>query len=207
VNIRKTHLVAISILIFSIFGFANLMQISFSEHPPANDFITKSLTGGTMATIDYRDITNTSLQSAILSIDPASPNLDDTVTVTVEEQDGNLDILDLDILLSRTNSTTSGLANATVLMTETGVNTGTFSGTLILSSSTTTGNNLEYAQNDQLSVFYEPESNGVGRLQLNLDVATSGDVQISDVLLDLDEFQINQVFRPVTHPVQVVVQH
>ena len=206
-NIRKTHLVAISILIFSIFGFANLMQNSFSEHPPSNDFITKSLTDGTMVTIDYRDITNTSPQSTTLSIDPASPIVGDTVTVTVEEQDANLDILELDIVISSATSTTSGLAEATIQMTETGVNTGTFSGTLILSSSATTGNTLEIAPDDELNVSYEPESNGVGRLQIALDVATSGDVQISDELIDLDEFQVNQSFRPVTHPVQVVLQN
>jgi len=197
------------ILVFSIsiFSAGYYLQTIHAEHPAPNDFITKSLTGGTIAIIDYRNTANTSPQSVTLDINSTSPKPGDTITVTVDEEDGNLDISALDVLLARANSQTSGSVNATIQMTETGVNTGFFSGTLILSSSTTTGNNLEFGQNDQLNVFYEPESNGVGRLQLELNVATSGDVRISDDPIDLDEFQINESFRPVTHPVQVELQN
>ena len=73
-----------------------------------------------------------------------------------------MDFRSADIVLASATSTTSGSAKTEVKLSESDSDTGIFSGKLFLSSSTQTGK-LNVGPGDSISVFYEPEHDGVGR--------------------------------------------
>jgi len=189
----------ISLIALSFIALGLLIPSVSASH--GEDGITQPLGVGAQ-TISFRDATSILLQSSILTVDTSEAS-SGSITINLEEPDANFDANTIQVVLSSVTSTTSDSVEAIVELTETGVDTGTFSGTLFLSKSATSGNNLQVANGDDISVFYEPESQGVGRFQAELDVGTAGNVKISDVLLDIVEFTVNHNFRPVTHPVNV----
>ncbi len=190
----------ISLFALSFMALGLLVPSVSASH--GEDGITQPLGVGADQIISFRDVTNILLQSSTLTVDTSEAS-SGSIIINLEEPDANFNATTIQVVLSSATSTTSDSVEAIVELTETGIDTGTFSGTLILSLSTTSGNNLEVARGDDISVFYEAESQGVGRFQAELDVTTAGNVKISDVLLDLDEFTVNHNFRPVTHPVKI----
>jgi len=96
--------------------------------------------------------------------------------------------------------------------------TGIFTGTITLSSSTTSGSTLQATSSDEYRLFYEPhpttcpgqgtefkeqgDSQGYSREKTTVNLSSGGDVIVSDVLLCPDEI-INLCFRPVTQPVEI----
>jgi len=87
-------------------------------------------------------------------------------------------------VLSSASSTSSGEKLATAILTETGVNTGMFTGPIQIGLSSTTGDTLELGLGDDISIFYEPEPIGVGRFSAELTgTGTSGKVELSDAIL------------------------
>jgi len=194
------------IAIISVAAFGLLAPVIEATHPPGADSVTRPITDDDN-TIKYRDITNRVDQV----IDPVSPgtcdegytfnpdtnkcesgsssvdtsNLrEDFFTVEVTDPDANLDTSGIDLVLSSASSTSSGEKLATAILTETGVNTGMFTGPIQIGLSSTTGDTLELGLGDDISIFYEPEPIGVGRFSAELTgTGTSGKVELSDAIL------------------------
>jgi len=112
--------------------------------------ITYLLTPGTNV-LDFRDITNTQNRTVSISSIKAFPTLD----ITVADNDANANLLSADTVLSSATSNSSPSTFANTILTETGINTGVFTGTITLSSSSATSGSLLQAQpTDDVSVFY-----------------------------------------------------
>ena len=193
----------VSILVLSIISVGFLLPQVIADHG-VDPGITKSLTAGSQI-INFRDTTNTNPQSSEVSVDTSTTRAG-FFTIIVEEEDANLDATAIDVILSSATSTTSGSDEATTTMPETGPDTGVFSGTINVSLNPTSGNNLQVGPVDEITVLYDSESQGVGRLKADVNVVTPGNVKITDELLDLDEFTLNHNFRPVTHPVKIQLE-
>jgi len=156
--------------------------------------LTISLPAGP-STIEIRDIDNTEPGTSTIS-GTVNPNVD--VFVTVNHPDGNFDPLSADTVLASATSTSSVLAEATTTLTETGgVDSGIFTGTITLSSSTTTGSTLEWQNGDDVNLIYRPypfadfsnpvvvdegDNFGLQRALFTVDFkAGGGSVTVSDV--------------------------
>jgi len=173
-----------AIILASIFVVGFFPSIVDAAHPPENDSVSKSLVAGSNI-VSFRDITNIMEQSSAVSVDSSTIKAG-FITIIVEEKDANLDSTGIDVVLSSATSTSSGLEKVTIELTETGVNSGTFTGPLTVTPfGPTTDSTLELGPGDDISVFYDPEPDGVGRFNLDVDV-TSGtaDVEISDYIFD-----------------------
>ena len=209
-NLEKS-IFFISLFVISIITLGLFTPIVDALHPVGFDSITKSLDTGTN-TVSFRDITNIASQTdadgnsvATISFD-ASTAIQGFITITATDADANLDTSEIDLVLSSITSTTSGASKATAILTETGVNTGTFSGPVNIVLSSTTGNNLQASASDALSVFYDPEPEGVGRLSVQLTgVDVAGSVKITDVLVKDSIDECSAGFDLLTHPVNLVL--
>jgi len=155
----KTVFTILSIVL-SIFAIGIFSPIVFADH--GSDFREESIDVGSNI-LTFRDSTSVLLQTHTLSVDSSS-SFSGFITVNLEEPDANLDQGGVEIRLASATSTTSGSVEASIELTETGVNTGIFSGTLFLSTGiTTTGNTVQISDVDEISVFYEPEPQSVSR--------------------------------------------
>lgn len=185
VNFKRIFLLFLVSISFAAIDFLTPID---ALHPDGKDSVTKSLIFGAN-TILLRDITNQADQVdgagnpvATTTYDSSNSGLG-TGKITVTDLDANLDTTDIDLVLSSANSTSSGSAKAEVELSETGVDTGTFSGTLFLSSLTTTGDQIEIQNGDDITVNYDHEPLGVGRFSANIDVTSAGgSVTLSDVI-------------------------
>jgi len=149
--------------------------------------------------ITFRDITKLQNQTASISTLISGNSL----SITVNDPDANIDLSGLDTIFATANSTSSNPASAIATLKETGVSTGTFSGAIILSSDTTTGSILEVGPGDDVSTFYNPELEGVGRLSADIILSSgTGTVELSDVIITTAA-QVDCTFSLVTHPVLV----
>ena len=144
------------IAIISVAAFGLLAPVIEATHPPGSDSVTRTITDGDN-TIDYRDITNLVDQAdAPATTDIDTSNLrQDFFTIEVTDPDANLDTSGIDLVLSSASSTSSGEKKATAILTETGVNTGMFTGQIQIGLSSTTGDTLELRLGDDISIFYE----------------------------------------------------
>ena len=144
-NLVKPVFIA-SILVFSIAGLGIIIQEVTAEHGEIIGI--KKLVGVGSNTLDFRDITNDAAQTNVTTVDYSNAR-NGFVTINLEELDANLDITAIDMVNVNASSTTSGTTNATVILAESGVNTGIFSGTLILGDETV-GNTLHVEKNDAI---------------------------------------------------------
>jgi len=216
---NKTKLILlVSMLAISLVAF-NTSELVDAIHPPGRDIVTKALIPGSN-TISFRDISNTNPSISSVAIDPSTVKAG-FVTIIVTDADANLDLMEPDAVLVDANSTSSGPNKATVQLEETGFDTGTFSGKLILSSSTTVGNNLQLGLGDDICVIYDPDppgeeptcivelgeqqNDGVGRFSAELEgVNAAGTVVISDYPINSStRADAACPFDPVTHPVDI----
>jgi len=111
--------------------------------------------------VSLRDISNTANSTSTITGD-AVPG---TLSITVTDKDANFDSLSADVIMSSATSTTSGISEATATLTETGPDTGTFTGTIALSGSPTSGNNLETTSGDEINLCYNPDQHSLGCVQ------------------------------------------
>jgi len=213
-NFSKSSKIIFVLALFVLsFGVFEIFENIFATH----NTITKTFTSGIDKMISFRDIGNTDPTVRSISVDP-----DTTIelTITVIDDSADIDTGTLDVVFSSATSTTSGAAAATATLTETGVNTGEFTGTIILSStSTTSGNVLQANSGDQFGVTYIPhpfdeitETTGnpnrileLARVDATVDLTTGGDITITDVITNFNpsEFQLNNGIRPVLYPVDI----
>jgi len=192
----------VSVLVLSIISVGFLLPQVTADHGE-DPGITKSLDAGISTIVSFRDTTNVLLQSVTLSVDTSTIKAG-FFTIVVEEEDANLDSTAIDVILSSATSTSSGLDEATTSLSETGPDSGVFSGTIQVSvGGTTEGNNLELRLGDDITVIYDSESLGVSRFSAVIDSSSAGSVKVTDVLINLADFAENNVLRPVIHPVSL----
>jgi len=165
--------------------------------------VSQDLTTTGTHVVSFRDITNTANTTSAVSLDNSTYSIGGTATITVVDNDANVDLLNADVVLSTANSTTSGAASATAVLTETGPNTASFSGTIVLSSSPTSGNILQVNGGDNVTALYTGEKRFVGRATVEVTLASGvGTVDISDDIITSSA----EVPCPVilfTHPITV----
>jgi len=193
-----------SILILGLIALS-LTALEFTTRNVQADHATLSQDLTTTGThvVSFRDITNTAITTSSVSLDSSSFSIGDTVTITVVDNDANVDLLNADVVLSTAISTTSGAASATAVLTETGPNTASFSGTIVLSSSPTSGNILETNSGDVLTISYTSEKQTVGRADVEVTLASGvGTVDISDDIIT-SSFEVPCPAILFTHPITV----
>ena len=214
-TITKKNILIVSILVISLASLVVIPTV-YALHPAGNDSVTKIITAAEKE-ISIRDIFNNNKQvdphsfTEKLSEDSVATvekniifnGFGATLSVKITDEDANLDGSALDVILSSATTTTSGLVETEFELTETDVDSGMFKAELILSSSTGVGK-LQYQNNDDISILYEPEPWGVGRFFAVFDgITSSPEVTLTDVIID-KKFPCNQ-WDIVTHPVQLSI--
>jgi len=194
-------------VIFSISVLLLLGSLSLIDARHSDEGITLDLIPG-FNQINYRDSTNTSPQTVTLSLDKLFYLPGKFVEITVEEEDSNLDSSSNDVVLASMTSTTTGLIETPVILTETGADIGIFRGQLFLSSTPQPGTVL-VEPGGSITAFYLPEHDGVGRLSADLrGVNQAGTVNIFDFTIDNPDglgTRANAAcpYNLVTHPVDL----
>jgi len=209
-NFSKTTKIIFFLSLFVI-SFTAFEIVTLDAH---HGTVTKSFGAGTNI-ISFRDISNTDPTTSTIE---GVVNAGQDIEITVTDVDADLDTTVADVVLSSATSTTSGTTFATTTLTETDVNSGIFTGTITLSSSTTSGSTLQAGTFDEFSLFYEPhelsstseqefqeEGSSLGwpRAQASVQLSSGGDVTISDFEIDDNEL-VNLCFRPVTHAAEIL---
>jgi len=191
------HLVIVLLVLSVGFGIISIN----AEH----DTITKIVSpGDNIATI--RDISNTANTTQSVTLDGLlRPG--QTIIVSVTDTDANLNSTGIETIAVTSNSTTSNPLTATSILTESGANTGFYTGTLILSSSTTTGNTLQVSTRDSFTVDYDAETQGVSRFSASFSGLTgSSSVTLGDFIVDTTSKSNNLCpIVTVTHPITMTV--
>src|SRR5713226_1658564 len=172
------------ILGLSIFAFFNLLAPAYAN--PCNDnpcpvAISQPVNVGDN-TIFFRDVNTLDNSTATVSLDKSTYHIGQTATLTINDFNENLDINAKDTITAQVSPVGS------VLLTETGDDTGIFKGSFVVSSSP--------------SVSYTPELN-TGRLKLTLDgVTTPGTVEFKDLIINSINGP-NLPLIPIVHPVHI----
>jgi len=139
--------IIIASLIFTTFAG---LELAVQQIEAAS--LSKPLSSGDN-TITFRDIAAENTPISVIGTSDRSGNL----IITLEDVDANLDILSEDFTSVLAKSSAHPDAIVSVPVTETDLSTGSFLGTITLSSSTTTSSNLEYSTGDTVELFYIPE--------------------------------------------------
>ena len=135
--------------------------------------------------IDFRDITDTSDSTPTLFTDkPVYYTYEGILTVI--DHNANVD-------LNAVETVSVNMDSTIVLLTETGINTGVFSGPFISSS-----DSITYAASNP------PDA---ARARINIDLATPGDVTISDVILPDTGIGCSDGNEPVIHGVNIALSN
>jgi len=220
-NISKKHILIFSSLLFSILLFAPLTPDADATHKITNDLV-----GDVTITLDlipetnqifYRDSTNSDPQPTAQEIGEtiqldASTIKAGFVTISITEEDSNLNPSAMDVILSSATSTTSMLDETPVTLKETGNDTGIFTGILLVAQGGGDGV-LPLGLGDEITVLYEPQHDpsemnvagniiglGVGRFSAELrGVSGPGTVDISHSTF----FESPCKFVTATHPVTI----
>jgi len=207
-SIKKTQSLLLASILLISFASVGLFTMIDADH----NTITKNLASGSQS-FSFRDITNLDTISSISGI----VNGSSTLSLVVTDADADLDTSVLDFVYATAISTSSGSTTARTILTETDVNSAEFTGVITLSSDTTTGSILEANAGDTLQFFYEshplsllPEKEfvsqgepiGLARLSATVDLDTSGDVSVTDVILTANDIA-NFPFRSITHIAEI----
>ena len=136
---------------------------------------------GTANEISLRDIENKANSTAIFSLDKTSYLMTDTPVLTVSDPEGNLNANSVDIAsagviseTSRHNNSTDGI---TLVLHETGPNTGVFKASFTFTSANSSGTALQANSGDRLTIVYNIGARA--RVFIN-GIAESGIIQIND---------------------------
>jgi len=194
------------------FGTFDEVEARHTESPSVADpGYSQALDDGTNL-LSYRDSSNTSPQDpdSIIPVIDISQINGGFVTVTISEDDSNLDDLGIDVIFASMTSTTSGDDEQEFTLTESSVNSADFVGQVLVSRGNEPGK-LRIAPGDELTVLYEPQHEAVGRLSATLLGATGDrDAQLQDYTID-DPDGLNTrageacPYDLVVHPVEILI--
>ena len=146
---------AVSVVsIFSLFivAFGILTPLVNAENPQPS-VVTLELDPGDNI-VSFRDTTNVFHSSSTLTVDTSTIKAG-FFTINVEDNDANLDRTSADVVLASAASTSSDPESVTALLTETGADTGTFSGPVSVGIGPTTDDTLQVGVSDELFVSYD----------------------------------------------------
>lgn len=159
------------------------LEAASSSDPNA---VTQPISSGDGQGINFGDVSNTQNVSVVVSFDKRSYSIGDTVQVTIQDGDGNVDPSAVNTIqvFVRSASDQTGI---TVPLTETGPNTGEFVGTFDLTDAASTANAIKIdpsnGDNIQLSI---DGSHPRAKATLN-GVSQPGFVQIKQVAILSDD--------------------
>jgi hypothetical protein len=176
-NSKTTILLSISALV--LFLFLVPPQSSFAATLTLSD-----LDAGNHI-IDFRDITDTS---------DSAPALFAECTNCFPLQDGTLTAIDrnANVDLNSAETVSVNIGSTIGLLTETGINTGVFSGFFNATSD---------------SITYDASNPDAARARIDINLATPGDVTISDVILPDTGIGCSDGNEPVTHGVNIALSN
>jgi len=215
-KLSKVLLFVIPFLILSI----GLLGLPFIEAFVLNTAPSTSPTVITPTTIlNFRDVENLANSTSSVIILGSSTLTSSSETIRVTDKDANVDLTAQDFVFVTVNSTTSGLAEATVFLRETNLNTGIFEGVVTLTTTgTTSGSTLQVTEGDSLTTIYLPfpyttlvtpvsvtggsdMDRAMGRMSASIAVTSgSGSITLSDNT-EVGVFDCNWTL--VTYPVIV----
>jgi len=161
-DVPRIKTIFLSVLILtSLFAFVTPFQNSYETS------YTKSISGSPVET--FRDITDFSAApDPIVSLDKSNYSVGQTATITVTDTNADVNIGVVDF----TSATVTMTSSTDVTLTETGSNTGIFTGTFTIDAAP--------------SVDYTGDSPQAARAQITLPLATTGDVTFTDVEITND---------------------
>ena len=179
-NNSKTLLMLFSVSVLVLFFVLAPAQPSFAA--------TLTLTGLNAGNhiIDFRDITVTSDFNPTLSTDKSRYFNGEEGILTVIDHNANVD-------LTAIETVSANIGSATVLLTETGANTGVFSGNFISGKDPIT--------------YDPPNPPDAARARVDINLASPGDVTISDTILPDTGIGCTDGNEPVTHGVNIVLSN
>jgi len=155
--IPRVKTIFLSVIILTLFVLVNPFQISFESE------YTSSESAGTPV-LTFRDITDFSAApDPVVSLDKSNYGIGETATITVTDTNADVNTGAVDF----TSATVTMTSSTDVTLTETGSNTGVFTGT--------------FTVDDDPSVDYTGNSPQATRASITLPLATAGDVTLSDV--------------------------
>jgi len=168
-------------LLFSLFALVLFCVIIPVQSGFAATLTITGLEAGNHV-IDFRNIGVTNDLTPTIYTDKPQYLAYDNGILTVIDHNANVDTTSIE--------TVNAMVGTTIVpLLETGVNTGIFSGSFISSGS---------------SITYDPSNPpDAARARINLDLATSGDVTISDVILPDTGIGCTDGNEPVTHGVNI----
>jgi len=156
-KLSKFFIVVVLLVLFS----ASLIFLPYIEAfvlNPGPPTINDATVAVPTTTLTYRDSTNTDNSTVTITTSPDTLTVGTTVTITVIDKDANFDLGKQDSIFVSVNSTTSfqntPSEEIVVTLQESAVNSGTFTGTMVLSGTTTGGNTVQVSAGDDLTVFY-----------------------------------------------------
>jgi len=192
----------VSLLVLTLTTGGLLLPYIIAEH--GGDGIIKPVGVGANV-VEFRDITNVLPSGSTITTDFSSIESDSSFTITVEEEDANLDSSAVDVTQNATAySDPVTKVNATTIMTETGPDTGIFTGTINVSDEgPTAGDVLEIDSGDEITAGYIPEPIGAGRLSAQLNMLTAGNVKLNDTSISIINSIENLGIIPVTLPINI----
>jgi len=145
--------------LFAIFATSFLALDYITEFIDALADPRIALSEGVM--LSLRDITD---QRTEVEVSGTADLQTNELTISVTDPDADIHPLVADVIFASATSTTSGADSATTTLTETGISSGIFttlpSDVITLSSSSSSGSNLETGDGDQFKIFYPIVSSG-----------------------------------------------
>ncbi|MHA7646516.1 hypothetical protein [Nitrosopumilus sp. S4] len=162
--------------------FFSILALTLLITPAYAGEITKSISNG--ATENFRDITNLEqTPDPTLSLDKSVYRLGETVIITLNDTNADLDISAIDFA-------TATVSGSSLTLTETGGNTGIFTGSFVA------GNTI--------SIDYTPDPKGAARAEINFPLSSSGNVILGDLSFDQTEIT-NLGIKPVIGAINVTL--
>lgn len=165
-----------------LFGLSFLIFIAISQ--TQNSYASSLTVSGSAGSniINFRDISITSDLTPIVSTDKDRYFNGETGVLTIIDHNENVD-------LSVAETITANAGSEVILLTETGVNTGVFTGSFIANKN---------------EIIYNPVNpTDVPRAQISIDLADPGDITISDVILPETGMGCPFGFEPVLHGLNI----
>lgn len=175
--------------------------LGLAVHLPTKpaDSVRQTVLVGDNQEVNFRNITNVTNSSATAFLDKSSYSFADTAILTVNDPEANVDQTQLNIETVKINSTTSTVNNPDSIslnVTETGPNTGIFQGSFKFTSGASSGNFLQIAPGDVISINL-PSHASMKAILNGITQAGAVDMTDYDIIANDPPFAFNPVFLPI----------
>src|SRR3972149_2198167 len=129
------------VLFVTVLSIVFLVSV-YAQQAYAAEIIYDLSSGIDPNVVFFRDVTSFINETATASLDAESYDLGQTVTLTIKDFNANLDPATQEEITAVISSTTDPVG-ITITLTEDAINSGVFVGTFVLTSSSSSGNELQ----------------------------------------------------------------